>query len=74
MRASMDQHQPAVMTVEEDAEYLPKVPRGSVYKLAQRGGIPCQKVGRHWRFRKERIDEWLDSDHRSIVTRDITNR
>ena len=69
----MDENQPAVMTVDEVAEYL-RIPRGSVYKLAQRGRIPCQKVGRHWRFRKERIDEWLDSDHRFIVTRDITDR
>ena len=67
------EEQPAVMTVEEVAQYL-RIPRGSVYKLAQRGRIPCQKVGRHWRFRKERIDEWLDSDHRFIVTRDITDR
>ncbi len=42
----MDQHQHAVMTVEEAAEYLPKVPRGSIYKLAQRCGIPCQQIGR----------------------------
>lgn len=56
----MDENQPAVMTVEEVAEYL-RIPRGSVYKLAQRGGIPCQKVGRHWRFRREAIDLWLDA-------------
>ncbi|MGB6896945.1 MAG: helix-turn-helix domain-containing protein, partial [Dehalococcoidia bacterium] len=43
------QHQPAVMTVEEVAAYL-RIPRSSVYKLAQEGRIPCQKVGRHWRF------------------------
>jgi len=48
-----------IMTISEVAAYLPKVPRGSVYKLAQRGKIPCQKVGRHWRFRREAIDDWL---------------
>jgi excisionase family DNA binding protein len=46
------------MTIAEVAEYL-RIPRGSVYKLAQRGRIPCQKVGRHWRFRREAIDQWL---------------
>ena len=40
------------------AEYLPKVPRGSVYKLAQRGGFPGQKVRRHWRFRRETLERW----------------
>ena len=54
----MDEQQPPVMTVDEVAAYL-RIPRGSVYKLAQRGGIPCQKVGRHWRFRRQTIDEWL---------------
>ena len=48
------------MNVFEVAEYL-RIPRGSIYKLAQRGRIPCQKVGRHWRFRREAVDTWLDS-------------
>jgi excisionase family DNA binding protein len=48
-----------VMTIEEVAEYL-RIPRSSLYKLAQEGKIPCQKVGRHWRFRKEAIDRWLE--------------
>jgi excisionase family DNA binding protein len=50
---------PHIMTVEEVATYL-RIPRSSVYKLAQRGKIPCQKVGRHWRFRRESVDRWLD--------------
>ena len=57
----MEEDRPAVMTVEEVAEYL-RIPRGSIYKLAQRGGIPCQKVGRHWRFRREAVDRWLERD------------
>jgi excisionase family DNA binding protein len=48
-----------IMTIEEIAEYL-KIPKSTVYKLAQEGKIPCQKVGRHWRFRKNTIDNWLD--------------
>jgi excisionase family DNA binding protein len=51
----------AVMTVDEVAEYL-RIPRASVYKLAQRGRIPCQKVGRHWRFRRQSIEAWLDDN------------
>jgi excisionase family DNA binding protein len=56
----MSTEQPPVMTVDEVAEYL-RIPRASVYKLAQKGRIPCQKVGRHWRFRREAVDSWLDS-------------
>jgi excisionase family DNA binding protein len=47
------------MTVDEVAAYL-RIPRASVYKLAQRGKIPCQKVGRHWRFRREAVEGWLE--------------
>ncbi len=46
------------LTVDEAAEYL-RIPKSSLYKLAQEGRIPCQKVGRHWRFHKETIDSWL---------------
>jgi excisionase family DNA binding protein len=47
-----------VMTVEECAHYL-KISRSTIYMLAQEGRIPCQKVGRHWRFLREAIDSWL---------------
>jgi excisionase family DNA binding protein len=56
----MTDNLPLVMTIEEASKYL-RVPLSSLYKLAQDGKIPCQKVGRHWRFRKETIDQWLDS-------------
>ena len=49
-----------IMTIEEIANYL-KIPKSTVYKLAQEAKIPCQKVGRHWRFRRSTINKWLDS-------------
>jgi excisionase family DNA binding protein len=55
----MNPENPAVMTIAEVAEYL-RIPRASVYKLAQKGKIPCQKVGRHWRFRREAVERWLE--------------
>ena len=48
-----------VLTIDELAEYL-QVSKSSLYKLAQDGKVPGQKVGKHWRFRKEAIDRWLD--------------
>ena len=47
-----------VLTVEEAADLL-KIPRSSVYKLAQDGRIPCQKVGRHWRFNRDTLLRWV---------------
>lgn len=49
-----------VLTIEELGEYL-KIAKSTLYKLAQEGKIPGQKVGRHWRFRKDAIDRWLEA-------------
>jgi excisionase family DNA binding protein len=48
------------MTIDELSGYL-KISKSTLYKLAQDGSIPGQKVGKHWRFRRKTIDEWLDS-------------
>lgn len=46
------------MTISDLAEYL-QVSKSSLYKLAQQGRVPGQKVGKHWRFHKSTIDAWL---------------
>ncbi|WP_322509199.1 helix-turn-helix domain-containing protein [Anaerolinea sp.] len=55
----MENKPPEFMTIEEVSEYL-RVPVSSLYKLAQQGKIPASKVGRHWRFRREFIDRYID--------------
>lgn len=55
----MDELGSSILTIDELSDYL-KIPKSSLYKLAQEGKIPCQKVGKHWRFRKEAIDRWLE--------------
>ena len=55
----MEEKPGGVMTIGELSGYL-KIPLSTLYKLAQQGKVPCQKVGRHWRFRKEAIDRWLE--------------
>lgn len=47
-----------VLTISELAEYL-KISQSTLYKLAQEGKVPGQKVGKHWRFHREAIDSWL---------------
>lgn len=56
----MPDNYPEIMTIGETASYL-RISLSSLYKLAQDGRIPCQKVGKHWRFRKEAIDHWLEN-------------
>lgn len=50
-----------VMTIDELAVYL-QVSKSSLYKLAQDGKVPAQKVGKHWRFHREAIDTWLRNE------------
>lgn len=47
----MEATQSDILTVDEAAELL-KIPRSSVYTLAQQGRMPAKKVGRHWRFHR----------------------
>jgi excisionase family DNA binding protein len=50
--------QDEIMTVDELRTYL-KIPKPTIYALAQSGRLPAAKIGRHWRFRKADIDHWL---------------
>lgn len=50
----------AILTIEEAAKYL-RVSKSTLYKLVREGGVPGQKVGRHWRFSKSAIDQWFQS-------------
>lgn len=48
------------LSVSEISEYLGVV-RESVYRWLAKGSMPGHKLGRHWKFRKEEIDEWVRS-------------
>ena len=56
-----------ILTVEELHTYL-KIPRPTLYTLAQQGRIPAAKVGKHWRFKKSSIDRWLREQQRTRVS------
>ncbi|HNT24173.1 MAG TPA: helix-turn-helix domain-containing protein [Anaerolineales bacterium] len=57
----MPENLPDILTIQETSGYL-RIPLRSLYKLAQEGNIPGQKVGRHWRFRRASIDRWLEEN------------
>jgi excisionase family DNA binding protein len=46
------------LTAEEVADYL-RLPLSTVYKLVQDKRLPGFKVGKHWRFRTEKIHNWV---------------
>jgi excisionase family DNA binding protein len=48
------------MTVEEVAAFL-NVDKKTVYRMAQRGDLPGFKVAGTWRFRREDLDRWIET-------------
>lgn len=49
------------MTVKEVAEYL-QLSNDQIYHMAQQGKIPVSKIGARWRFKKEKIDKWMEAN------------
>ena len=59
-----------IMTVEEVADLL-RVSSRTVYDWANKGTIPCGKLGNAWRFKRTEVLKWVDSNlqpHRRAVT------
>lgn len=48
-----------VMDIRQASAYLGISP-DSLYKYASEGFVPAFKLGNRWRFKKSRIDEWMD--------------
>jgi len=48
-----------LMTLEEAAKYLDIHP-GTLYRWVRAKRVPAVKIGRVWRFRKEKLEEWFD--------------
>jgi excisionase family DNA binding protein len=49
-----------LMTLQEVAEYL-RVTRSTIHQLLKRNQIPAFRIGRHWRFNLEEIENWCSS-------------
>jgi excisionase family DNA binding protein len=49
-----------ILTVVDVASFL-RVPKSTVYKLARVGQLPAAKIGKHWRFLRRDIHEWMHS-------------
>jgi excisionase family DNA binding protein len=50
-----------LMTIDELAEYL-RVKKRTIYQWLKNGKIPAVKTVGQWRFKKEKIDEWLEQE------------
>lgn len=61
----------SLMTVWHDLESLAgylKMPHSTIYRLAQRGGIPGHKIGRSWRFDQDEVDAWIKNGAKRTVS------
>ena len=47
-----------ILTVLDVAHFL-RVPKSTVYKLARLGQLPASKIGKHWRFLRRDIHDWM---------------
>lgn len=48
-----------ILTIEEVAKYL-RVSERTVYDWANKGSLPCGKLGTTWRFKRSEIERWVD--------------
>ena len=49
-----------IMTLREVAQYL-GLHAMTVYKLTREGRMPAAKIGGQWRFKRDVLDHWLES-------------
>lgn len=49
------------MTIDEVAGYL-KVKKRTIYEWLKKKKIPASKVIGQWRFRREKIDAWIENE------------
>jgi excisionase family DNA binding protein len=62
-RAGTGLQEPDVLTVEQLADFL-QIDERTVRSLAAKGDLPGRKLGRHWRFSRRAVLEWLATPER----------
>lgn len=64
-----------VMDIRQASDYLGISP-DTLYKYASEGFVPAFKLGNRWRFKRSRLDEWMDrqSDMHAAGSEPDTNQ
>jgi len=55
-----------VLNIRQAAEYLGITP-DTLYNYAAKGAIPCFKLGNRWKFKRSKIDEWMDAQSEKSI-------
>jgi excisionase family DNA binding protein len=59
LRMSVEGMVREVMNIHQAAEFL-GISSDTLYKYAGEGTVPAFKLGNRWRFRRVRLEEWMD--------------
>lgn len=59
------------LTAEELSQIL-RVPKTTLYTLSQQGRIPALKIGKHWRYLKGEILNWVEKNNRYNTNENIS--
>jgi excisionase family DNA binding protein len=58
----------------EDVAALMGVKETTVWRWCREGNLPCLKVGKHWRVRREALEDFLERSERpSTLTGQLTS-
>ena len=60
MKKNGARHSQQIMTLREVAQYL-GLHIMTVYKLTREGRVPAAKIGGQWRFKRDILDAWLET-------------
>ena len=50
-----------VMDIRQAADYL-GISADTLYKYASEGFVPAFKLGNRWRFKRSRLNDWMDQE------------
>lgn len=59
MAGAVEQMLREVLDIRQAAEYL-GISADTLYRYASEGFVPAFRLGNRWRFKRSRLDEWMD--------------
>ena len=60
-----------VMDIRQASDYLGISP-DTLYKYASEGFVPAFKLGNRWRFKKSKLDQWMEEKSSQLEAADAT--
>jgi excisionase family DNA binding protein len=60
-----------VMNIRQASEYL-GVSADTLYKYVNEQKIPAFKLGNRWRFKKSKLDQWMEEKSSQLEAADLT--